>query len=141
LKIRNTPALTFKFGGMQSIQTEQAPKPIGPYSQAVQHGQTLYISGQIALDPESGNLVQSSIQDETHRVMRNLQAILQSQGLGFESVIKASIFLSSMDLFGPVNAVYGSYFTEPYPARETVAVLGLPRGVNVEISMIAAFPA
>jgi 2-iminobutanoate/2-iminopropanoate deaminase len=133
--------LAFKFGGMQSIQTEQAPKPIGPYSQAVQHGQTLYISGQIALDPESGNLVQSSIQDETHRVMRNLQAILQSQGLGFESVIKASIFLSSMDLFGPVNAVYGSYFTEPYPARETVAVLGLPRGVNVEISMIAAFPA
>lgn len=133
--------MTFNFGGMQSIQTEQAPKPIGPYSQAVQHGQTLYISGQIALDPESGNLVQSSIQDETHRVMRNLQAILQSQGLGFESVIKASIFLSSMDLFGPVNAVYGSYFTEPYPARETVAVLGLPRGVNVEISMIAAFPA
>jgi 2-iminobutanoate/2-iminopropanoate deaminase len=101
----------------------------------------LYISGQIALDPATGDLVQSSIQDETHRVMRNLQAILQSQGLGFESVIKASIFLSSMDLFGPVNAVYGSYFTEPYPARETVAVLGLPRGVNVEISMIAAFPA
>ena len=133
--------MTFNFGGMQSIQTDQAPKPIGPYSQAVQHGQALYISGQIALDPESGNLVQSSIQDETHRVMRNLQAILQSQGLGFESVIKASIFLSSMDLFGPVNAVYGSYFTEPYPARETVAVLGLPRGVNVEISMIAAFPA
>jgi 2-iminobutanoate/2-iminopropanoate deaminase len=133
--------LTFIFGGMQSIQTDQAPKPIGPYSQAVQHGQTLYISGQIALDPATGDLVQSSIQDETHRVMRNLQAILQSQGLGFESVIKASIFLSSMDLFGPVNAVYGSYFTEPYPARETVAVLGLPRGVNVEISMIAAFPA
>ena len=126
---------------MQSIQTEQAPKPIGPYSQAVQHGHTLYISGQIALDPATGDLVQSSIQDETHRVMRNLQAILQSQGLGFESVIKASIFLSSMDLFGPVNAVYGSYFTEPYTARETVAVLGLPRGVNVEISMIAAFPA
>ena len=125
---------------MQSIQTDLAPKPIGPYSQAVRHGDTLFISGQIALDPATGDLVQSSIQEETHRVMLNLQAILQSQGLGFESVIKASIFLSSMDLFGPVNAVYGSYFTEPYCARETVAVLGLPRGVHVEISMIAAVP-
>jgi 2-iminobutanoate/2-iminopropanoate deaminase len=139
LRVENTKSPTsFIFGTMQTLHTHLAPKPIGPYSQAVEHGDTLYISGQIALDPETGELVQGSLQDETHRVMRNLQAILEHRGLGFDRVIKSSIFLSSMDLFGPVNAVYGSYFQEPYPARETVAVLGLPRGVNVEISMIVA---
>jgi 2-iminobutanoate/2-iminopropanoate deaminase len=124
---------------MQIIHTPQAPAPIGPYSQAVRHGNLLYISGQIALDPQSGNIVGENVKEETHQVMRNLAAILEAGGSGFGQVIKASIFLSSMDHFAAMNAVYGSYFEEGrVPARETVAVLGLPRGVHVEISMIAA---
>ena len=130
--------LTFIFEIMEIIQTPHAPNPIGPYSQAVRHGQFLYISGQIALDPLTGDLVGEHIKEETHQVMRNLAAILEAAGLGFHHVVKTSIFLSSMDHFGAVNAVYGSYFENHFPARETVAVLGLPRGVHVEISMIAA---
>jgi 2-iminobutanoate/2-iminopropanoate deaminase len=124
---------------METIHTPQAPAPIGPYSQAVRHGDLLYISGQIALDPQTGSLVGQNVKEETHQVMRNLAAILQAGGSSFAKVLKASIFLSSMDHFAAMNAVYGSYFVEgAVPARETVAVLGLPRGVNVEISMIAA---
>ncbi|MBM3936712.1 MAG: RidA family protein [Sphingomonadales bacterium] len=123
---------------MQTIHTPLAPAPIGPYSQAVRHGNLLYISGQIALDPETGILVSENVQEETHQVMRNLAAILEAGGSSFSQVIKASIFLSSMDHFTAMNAVYGSCFSEGHvPARETIAVLGLPRGVNVEISMIA----
>ncbi|MBM3929709.1 MAG: RidA family protein [Sphingomonadales bacterium] len=124
---------------MQIVHTPQAPAPIGPYSQAVRHGDLLYISGQIALDPQTGSLVGQNVKEETHQVMRNLVAILEAGGSSLAKVLKASIFLSSMDHFAAMNAVYGSYFEEgSVPARETVAVLGLPRGVNVEISMIAA---
>lgn len=120
------------------VQTNQAPAPIGPYNQAVKAGGLLFISGQIALDPQTGELVAGSTADETHQVMKNLAAILNEAGLGFEQVAKTTIFLSSMDLFAEVNQVYGQYFSGDFPARETVAVKGLPKNVNVEISMIAA---
>ena len=119
------------------IRTENAPAPIGPYNQAVQYGDMLFISGQIALDPKTGNIVLNDIQTETHQVMKNLKAILNEAGMGFDNIIKTSIFLMDMGQFAKVNEVYGSYFREGAPARETVQVVGLPRGVNVEISMIA----
>jgi 2-iminobutanoate/2-iminopropanoate deaminase len=120
------------------IRTDNAPAPIGPYNQAVAFGNMLFISGQIALDPATGNLVQPNIQGETAQVMKNLQAILTEAGMDFSNVIKTSIFLMDMGQFAQVNEVYGSYFSVDPPARETVQVAGLPKGVNVEISMIAA---
>ena len=120
------------------IQTNSAPAPIGPYSQAVRCGSLVFISGQIALHPENGNLVMEDIGAETHQVMHNLKAILTEAGLDFNHVIKTTIFLSDMALFGSVNEVYGKYFQGNFPARETVAVKGLPKNVNVEISMIAS---
>jgi 2-iminobutanoate/2-iminopropanoate deaminase len=127
------------FAGMEKkiIRTENAPAPIGPYSQAVQFGNLLFISGQIALDPKTGNLVQGDIKTETEQVMKNLQAILAEAGKDFSDVIKTTIFLMDMGQFASVNEVYGHYFTDAAPARETVQVSGLPKGVNVEISMIA----
>ena len=119
------------------IQTNAAPAPIGPYNQAVQAGGTLYISGQIALDPATGELVTGNITDETHRVMKNIEAILQAAGAAFSQAVKTTILLSDMSLFGEVNTVYGSYFPGDFPARETFAVKGLPKNVHVEISMIA----
>ena len=119
------------------IRTDNAPAPIGPYNQAVQFGNLLFISGQIALDPETGNLVQGDIKAETTRVMKNLEAILHQAGMDFTCIIKTSIFLMDMGQFAQVNEVYGSYFGEMSPARETVQVSGLPKGVNVEISMVA----
>ena len=119
------------------VQTDTAPAPIGPYSQAVVGGNLLFISGQIALNPQTGELDNASIRTETLRVMNNLQAILTAAGQGFDDVIKTTIFLTDMNLFAEVNEIYGSYFKNSYPARETVAVSGLPRNVNVEISMIA----
>lgn len=120
------------------IQTDKAPAPIGPYSQAILINDTLYTSGQIALDAESGELVMSNIQVETRKVMKNLQVVLEAAGMGFENVVKSSIFLSSMKNFNQVNEVYASYFDESAaPARETVEVSELPKKVNVEISMIA----
>lgn len=120
------------------IQTDKAPAPIGPYSQAVLINDTLYTSGQIALDAESGELVMSNIQLETRKVMKNMLAVLEAAGMGFENVVKSSIFLSSMKNFNQVNEVYASYFDETAaPARETVEVSELPKKVNVEISMIA----
>lgn len=124
----------------QIIQTNQAPAPIGPYNQAVKAGQFLFISGQIALNPATQELVQGSIEAETEQVMKNLQAILTEAGAGFDHVVKTSIFLSDMSLFSTVNEIYGRYFSSQFPARETVAVKGLPRQVNVEISMIAYIP-
>lgn len=121
----------------QIIQTSAAPAPIGPYNQAVLAGGTLYISGQIALDPASGDLVTANITDETHRVMKNIEAILQAAGANFSMVVKTTILLSDMSLFGEVNSIYGSYFSADFPARETFAVKGLPKNVNIEISMIA----
>jgi 2-iminobutanoate/2-iminopropanoate deaminase len=119
------------------IQTDQAPAPIGPYSQAVKAGGLLFISGQVAIDPVTGNVDASDIPSETHQVMRNLEAILKEAGSNFSQVVKTTIFLSDMSLFGQVNEVYSSYLEGAYPARETVAVKGLPKNVNVEISMIA----
>lgn len=119
------------------ILTATAPAPIGPYSQAVLAGNTLYVSGQIPIDPATGNLVVGSIEDEAQQVMRNLEAILKEAGLGFENVVKTSIFLKDMNNFGKVNEVYGQFFTGDYPARETVEVARLPKDVNVEISVIA----
>lgn len=120
------------------IQTELAPEPIGPYSQAVRSGAMLFVSGQIALLPGTGVLNNPDIATETRQVMENISAILQTAGLTFEHVVKTTIFLSDMAHFAAVNQVYGTYFSGNYPARETVAVLGLPRQVNVEISIIAA---
>ena len=121
------------------IITENAPAPIGPYNQAVKTGNLLFISGQIALVPGTDMLSDASIAAETEQVMKNLKAILTAEGLDFAAVVKTTIFLSSMEHFAEVNKIYGSYFTGNYPARETVAVKGLPRNVNVEISMIASF--
>ncbi len=118
------------------IRTDKAPAPIGPYNQAVQFGNMLFVSGQIALDPATGQLVQDSIQAETKLVMENLKAILTEAGAGFDNVLKTTIFLMDMGQFAEVNEVYGSYFTSNPPARETVQVAGLPKGVNVEISVI-----
>ncbi len=120
------------------IFTENAPAPIGPYNQAVLAGNTLYTSGQIAIDPKTGELVTANIETETKQVMENMKAVLEAAGMTFENVVKTSIFIMNMGDFGTINAVYGSYFNEKTaPARETVQVAGLPKNVNVEISMIA----
>ncbi|NJX15426.1 RidA family protein [Tamlana crocina] len=120
------------------ITTAKAPAPIGPYNQAVLTGNTLYISGQIALNPETSQLVLDNIKDETQQVMQNLKAILKAADMTFENVVKSSIFISNMDDFSSINNVYGSFFDEATaPARETVQVAKLPKNVNVEISMIA----
>ncbi|MEO0000774.1 MAG: hypothetical protein RL766_820 [Bacteroidota bacterium] len=122
----------------QIINTTNAPAPIGPYNQSVKAGGLLFISGQIAMDPATGNITAEGVEAETHQVMKNLHAILQAGGLGFSAVVKTTIFLTDMSLFAAVNEVYAGYFEGDHPARETVAVKGLPRGVNVEISMIAS---
>ncbi len=120
------------------INTTNAPAPIGPYNQAVLSGSTLYISGQIPMDPKTGELISGDIKKETEQCMQNLKAILDEAGMGFENVVKSSIFLSDMHQFTKVNQVYGNYFeAETAPARETVEVANLPKFVNVEISMIA----
>ncbi len=120
------------------IKTSQAPAPIGPYNQAIQTGNLLFISGQICIDPATGELKKTDLQEETHQVMKNLAAILQEAGLSFDHVIKTTIFLTDMNRFTEVNEVYGKYFEKDFPARETVQVAALPKFVNVEISMIAA---
>lgn len=122
----------------QIINTLNAPAPIGPYNQSVKAGGLLFISGQIAMDPATGNITAEGVEAETHQVMKNLHAILQAAGLGFSAVVKTTIFLTDMSLFAAVNEIYAGYFEGDHPARETVAVKGLPRGVNVEISMIAS---
>lgn len=120
------------------IYTSNAPSPIGPYSQAVLIGNTLYTSGQIALHPDTMELVLQNISAETTQVMENIKAVLEAADLTFENVVKATIFITNMNDFVAINSVYGSYFNEKTaPARETVQVAGLPKGVHVEISMIA----
>ena len=120
------------------IYTEDAPKPIGPYSQAIQVGHTLYVSGQIAFDPKTNELITSNIEVETHRVLDSLGAILHAAGMDFEHVSKCSVFVKDIKQFNNINAVYATYFpTQGAPARELVQVAELPRGVNVEISCIA----
>ena len=120
------------------INTKNAPTPLGPYNQAVLTNGTLYISGQIAINPISGEFILDSIEAETNQVMSNLEAILQAAGMTFENVVKSSIFISNMNDFSKINSIYGRYFNEETaPARETVQVAKLPKNVNVEISMIA----
>lgn len=121
------------------INSDKAPAPIGPYSQAVKSGNTLYVSGQIPIDQSIGNLKEGSIEEETDQVMKNIGYILEEAGLTFENVLKCSIFVSDMGNFARINEIYGKYFTVNPPARETVEVSGLPKGVNVEISCIAQF--
>lgn len=120
------------------INTPDAPAPIGPYNQAVQTGSLLFISGQVAINPATGNVEASDIAGETHQVMKNLQAILHEAQMDFNNVVKTTIFLTDMSLFASVNEIYEGYLTGDYPARETVAVKGLPKNVNVEIGMIAS---
>ncbi|MEM7379629.1 MAG: RidA family protein [Bacteroidota bacterium] len=120
------------------INTQNAPAPIGPYNQAVMFGNTLYISGQIPMDPKSGELIEGDIQRETRQSMENLKAILEEAGMSFEDVVKATIFVKDMHQFSEINEAYGAYFdATTAPARETVEVANLPKFVNVEISMIA----
>lgn len=121
----------------KAIQIKNAPAPIGPYSQAILKGDTLYGSGQIAIDPITGELKMNTISEETTQVMKNIQAILESADMSFENVLKCSIFLSDMNNFSVVNEIYASYFKTIPPARETVEVACLPKNVNVEISFIA----
>ena len=119
------------------IKTDKAPAPIGPYNQAIKAGNMLFVSGQIALDPITGELLINNIEQETNQVMNNITAILTEAGAGFEHVVKTTIFLSDMSLFAEVNEIYGKYFSGDFPARETVAVKGLPKNVHVEISVTA----
>lgn len=124
---------------MQHINTPSAPLPIGPYNQAVAHNGLLFVSGQIAIDPSTGELVLDNIEAETHRVLQNLQAILEAAGSSLEKVLKATVFVKDMGMFGRINAVYAEYFKpESAPARELVQVSELPKYVNIEISVVAA---
>lgn len=120
------------------VSTNQAPAPIGPYNQAIQSGNLLFISGQICIDPASGELKKKDLQEETHQVMHNLRSILEAAGMKFSNVVKTTIFITDMNRFSEINEVYGKYFDGEFPARETVQVAALPKMVNVEISMIAA---
>ncbi|MDF3077798.1 MAG: reactive intermediate/imine deaminase [Sphingobacteriaceae bacterium] len=124
----------------QIITSNNAPAPIGPYSQAVQVDNMLYVSGQIPLNPVTNEIVNTSVTEETHQVMKNISAVLDEAGYTFADIVKTSIFLTNMSFFAEVNDVYGSYFESNYPARETIAVKGLPKDVNVEISVIAYKP-
>lgn len=120
------------------INTPNAPAPIGPYNQAVQSGDFLFISGQVCIDPASGELKNKDLAEETHQVMHNLKAILREAGMTFSNVVKTTIFITDMKRFAEINEIYGKYFSENFPARETVQVSALPKMVNIEISMIAA---
>ena len=123
----------------QIIQTDQAPAPVGPYNQAISHNGTLYASGQIAINPATGELVLDSIEAETHQVMKNIAAVLKEAGATFEDVLKCSVFVSDMKNYSRINAVYAEYFNDDTaPARELVEVANLPKYVNIEISVIAA---
>jgi 2-iminobutanoate/2-iminopropanoate deaminase len=119
------------------INTSKAPAPIGPYSQAIAAGSFIFVSGQIPLDPSTGEIVSENIKAETKQVMENIKAVLSEAGVAFNNIVKTSIFLTDMQSFAQVNEVYGTYFTDQFPARETIQVAALPKDVNVEISVIA----
>jgi 2-iminobutanoate/2-iminopropanoate deaminase len=119
------------------INTNNAPAPIGPYSQAITAGNFVFVSGQIALNPHSGELVMDNIEAEMVQIMQNIESILKEAGLDFDNIVKTSIFLKDMQDFAKVNEVYGKYFKDQFPARETIQVAGLPKNVNVEISVTA----
>jgi len=120
------------------ITTPNAPAPIGPYNQAIKTGNLLFVSGQVALKPGTNDMANADIIEETHQVLQNLKSILQEAGMDFSNIVKTTIFLSDMALFSQVNEIYAKYFTGNFPARETVAVKGLPKNANVEISVVAA---
>lgn len=120
------------------INTANGPAPIGPYSQAIQIGNLLFVSGQVAINPATGKIDAKDVIGETHQVMHNLKSIINEAGMDFRNVVKTTIFLSDMSFFATVNEIYGKYFNGDFPARETVAVKGLPRNASVEISMIAS---
>jgi 2-iminobutanoate/2-iminopropanoate deaminase len=120
------------------INTNNAPAPIGPYNQAIKTGNLLFVSGQVALKPGTNDMANADIIEETHQVLQNLKAILHEAGMNFSNIVKTTIFLSDMDLFSQVNEIYAKYFDGDFPARETVAVKGLPKNANVEISVVAA---
>ena len=120
------------------INTNNAPAPIGPYNQAIKTGNYLFVSGQVALKPGTNDMANADIIEETHQVMQNLKSILQEASMDFSNIVKTTIFLSDMELFGQVNEIYAKYFDGNFPARETVAVKGLPKNANVEISVVAA---
>ena len=123
----------------QAVSSPEAPKAIGPYSQAVRAGQLLFVSGQVPLDPATGQLVEGDIAAQTRRVFANLAAVLKAGGRTFADVVRTTVFLADMNDFAAVNEVYGSYFSEPYPARATVQVARLPKDARVEIDVIASF--
>ena len=122
---------------MESIETKNAPAPIGPYSQAIRQGGLVWVSGCIALSPENGEMQQSSLDAETRQVMQNMKAILEESGSSLSKIVKTTIYLTDLSRFAEVNEVYGSFLSLPYPARETVQVLALPKGANVEVSCMA----
>lgn len=122
-----------------AVSAPDAPKAIGPYSHAIRTGQLLFISGQVPIDPATGSLVDGDISAQTQRVMNNLDAVLKAGGLSFQHVVRTTIFLADMSDFAAVNAVYGTFFSEPYPARATVQVSRLPKDARVEIDAIAAY--
>ncbi len=122
----------------RAVATGAAPQAIGPYAQAVVAGGLVFLSGQIALDPESGRLVEGSIEDETRRVLQNLKAVLEAEGLGLDAVVRTTVFLTDLGDFPRMNQVYAEFFGEPFPARATVQVAALPRGGRVEIDAIAS---
>ena len=122
----------------KAINTNKAPMPVGPYNQAVMVKNTLYISGQVALNPTNNELIKGSIDEESHQIMKNIESILKEAGLDFKNVVRSKIYLTDMSNFSKVNEVYGSYFEKGHePARTTIEVSGLPLGVDVEIDMIA----
>ena len=122
-----------------AVSSPDAPKAIGPYSQAVRAGQLLFLSGQVPLDPASGNMVDGDVAIQTRRVLDNLRAILTTAGLTYSDVVRTTVFLADMNDFGVMNHVYGTYFSEPYPARSTVQVARLPKDARIEIDVIAAY--
>jgi 2-iminobutanoate/2-iminopropanoate deaminase len=124
----------------QIIHTDLAPKAVGPYSQAVMTGNFLFCSGQIAIDPSSNEVLKVSVKDQTHRVMKNIEAVLKQAELNFGHIVKTTIFVTDMNDFATINEVYASYLQAPYPARSTVGVSALPKGVNVEIEVVALKP-
>lgn len=119
------------------IHTDNAPKAVGPYSQAIMAGNTLFCSGQIAIDPKNNEVLKVSVKEQTHQVMKNIDAVLKQAGLSYGHIVKSTIFVTDMNDFATVNEVYSSYLQAPYPARSTVGVAALPKGVNVEIEVVA----
>lgn len=123
----------------EATHTERAPKAIGPYSQGVKIGRYLFLSGQIPIDPSTGELVSDGIESQTRQVLKNLRAVLEDAGVSMRDVVKTTVYLKDLSTFSDMNAVYGEFFTQPYPARATVEVSGLPKGAGVEIDAIAIF--